>query len=293
MATFEREVLAWNAGGRVSPRASPLTTPGSLSGAVSVDLGLRGPHYTLYATCASAAHAIGLAVQQIREGRIDRAIAGGAEASLTPFGVAMFEATGIVASDRCRPFDRGRDGTTLGDGAAFVVLEAAEVAAARGASPLAEIAGYAATGDAFSWTATPEDGRGLVAAMRGALDDAAVAPRDVGVVSAHATATRRWDASEAHALREVFGEHLDDVALHATKGATSHLIGATGALEVILTARALRDGLAPPTAGLEELDAELGVRPVVGEAQTISADVALSNAAGFGGSNACLVLRRV
>jgi 3-oxoacyl-[acyl-carrier-protein] synthase II len=279
----------------VGRRVSPLTTPGNLSGAVSKHFGLRGPACTVSAACASGAQAIGLGLDLIRAGRADLVVAGGTEACLTPFTMAMFVSTGILSrrtgdpARAARPFDRDRDGIVLGEGAAMVVLESEASARARGARAYCELRGWGASSDAHSLTAVPPDGEGLVRAIGLALADAGVAADDVDYVHAHGTGTRSGDPAETVAIKAALGPRARAVPVSSTKSMTGHLIGAAGGLGALVCAFAIAEGAVPPTLNLENPDPACDLDYVADGARRRPVRVALSNAMGFGGNNAALV----
>ncbi len=282
----------------VSPHASPLTTAGNLSGIVALRFGLRGPNLTVSAACSSATQAIGLAFDAIRQGRADLMLAGGAEACLTPFCVAMLAAAGILSrrmdapEAAARPFDRDRDGIVLGEGAGVIVLESEAHARARGARAWCELAGFGATCDAHSLTGIPEDGAGLARAIGLALADAGLAPEDVAHVNAHGTGTVVGDRAETAALKGAFGRHAGTLAVSATKSMTGHLLGAVGGIEAAACALAIASGIVPPTINLDHPDPQCDLDFVPHHARPQRVDVALSTAMGFGGNNACLAFKK-
>jgi 3-oxoacyl-[acyl-carrier-protein] synthase II len=269
-----------------------------LASTLSATHGFRGPVLTLTSAFAASADAIGLAAGRIRSGEIDVALAGGAEAPVTPLVVAGFAAMGALsASNDCpevaiRPFDRDRNGCGLGEGAAFLVLEERDRAIARGATILAELAGYGTSADALHITQLPEDGEGLVRAMTAALDDAGVRPEEVGYVNAHGTGTAMNDRVESWAIREVFGDHASQVGVSSTKPITGHLLGAAGAIEAVITIGALRRGLLPPTANWATRDPACDLDYIPDGSRESALSVAMSNSMGFGGHNAVLVFRK-
>jgi 3-oxoacyl-[acyl-carrier-protein] synthase II len=283
-------------------RLSPFFIPkliGNLAPAqISMRFGARGINFAPTSACASGAHGVGEAFRLIRDGYLDAAIAGGAEAAITPLGVGGFSVMRALSTRNdeperaSRPFDRDRDGFVIGEGAAILVLEEMAAARARGATIHAEIIGYAANADAFHITQPAPDGRGAAECMRMALLDAAVDPGDVGYVNAHGTSTEHNDANETRAIRRVFGEHAARLAVSSTKSMTGHLLGAAGALEAIYTALALREQTLPPTINYENPDPACDLDYVPNEARRAAVEVAISNSFGFGGTNACLVLRR-
>jgi 3-oxoacyl-[acyl-carrier-protein] synthase II len=281
---------------RVPVPAVPMIMPNATAANISIRHGCEGPCPTYSTGCASGATAIGEAALAIRAGRIDAAVAGGVDAILTPFVMAAFARIGTLARrddaphTASRPFDADRDGFVVGEAAAFLVLERADRAAARGARVHGEITGYAAASDAAHIVAPRKDGRVAARCMAAALADARLAPRDIGHVSAHATGTRGNDGAEALAIDRCFGGDAPPVT--ATKGVTGHILGAGGAVEAIVALRCGAAGLVPPTANFAGPDAETGLIDVVhGEARAIPASApVLSNSFGFGGHDAALVL---
>lgn len=290
IATWEDNYRAVFAEGK--DRVPPLVVPRLMHNAapshVSIRLGLRGPAFSVSSACASANHAIGLAFREVREGRVPVMLAGGAEAMLLFGGIKAWEGLRVLSPDACRPFDAARNGMVMGEGAAVFVLEDAAHAAARGARPLAEIAGFGMTADAGDIVAPSVEG--AAAAMRAALADAGMAAGEVAYVNAHGTGTLANDRAEAAALRQIFSA---GVPVSSTKGAHGHAIGATGALELLACIAALRDGVIPPTVGCRMVDPGCGLDIVTGEARRAQVGAALSNSFAFGGLNAVLALRAV
>jgi 3-oxoacyl-[acyl-carrier-protein] synthase II len=279
----------------VGPHASPHTTAANLSGAVARRFGLKGPALSVSAACASAAQAIGLAFDLIRSGRADVMLAGGTEACLTPFAMAMFAKAGILSrrvdapAAACRPFDRDRDGIVVGEGAGMLVLESAEHARRRGAAVHAQLLGFGSTCDALSLTSVPEDGAGLGRAAALALQDAGVRPEDVDYVNAHGTGTRAGDRAETAAIRAALGEHARRVPVSSTKSMTGHLLGAAAGIEAIACALALKAGVIPPTINLDHADPDCDLDYVPRQARERRLRTVISLSTGFGGTNACLV----
>ena len=285
---------------RVSPLVIPMMIGDMASGNVAIELGLRGPNFGLVSACASGAHALGEAAAIIRRGDADVMVAGGAEAAITALSIAAFVAARTLSSRNdeptraSRPFDAGRDGFVIGEGAAVLVLESLEHAQRRGAVPLAILSGYAATADAYHITAPDPDGKGAVTAMRLAMERAEVAPADMSYLNAHGTSTELNDRTEAKAIREVFG----DVNGHpgppvsSTKSMTGHLLGAAGALEAMVCVKAIETAQVPPTINLEDPDADCDLDHIL-ETRHLQVDHALSNSFGFGGHNASLVFSRL
>ncbi|MFF7635210.1 beta-ketoacyl-[acyl-carrier-protein] synthase family protein [Kitasatospora sp. NPDC008050] len=279
------------AGGRVAPLAVPMFMTNMAAGYLSLALNARGPSLAVGTACASGASAIGLAAGLLRDGSCDLALAGGSEAAvdrLTAAAFARIDALATRATDpatTCRPFDRARDGFVLAEGAAMLVLERATDARARGARVLAELAGYAASADAHHPTSPDPAGRGLEAALRGALAAAGAGPGEVDHVNAHATGTPLGDLAEARTLHRLFGP---DLPVTAAKGALGHTLGAAGALEAVLTVLSIDRGLVPPTANLTDPDPAVELQVVRGVPLRRRSGLALSTSAGFGGQNAVL-----
>ena len=279
---------------RVSPMFVPKMLSNTGAGTVAIRSGARGPNLTVNTACAAGASAIHLGRDLIRAGAADVVIAGGVEAGITGLSVSAFAQMGALTKNpdparASRPFDVDRDGFVIGEGAAAVVLESAAHAAARGAQSLATVAGAGASADAHHPTAPPEDGGGIVLAMQAALRDADITATDVGHLNAHGTSTPLNDAAEARALRSVFGDHTDQIAVTSTKGVTGHTLGAAGAIEAIFAIQALREGRVPPTANLDQQDPEIALDVVAGAPRDTPLTAVLSNSMGFGGQNAALV----
>jgi nodulation protein E len=288
ISTWEDNYRAVLAEGR--DRVPPLVVPRLMHNAaashISIRHGLRGPSFSVSSACASATHAIGLAFQMVRSGQAPVMLAGGAEAMLVFGGIKAWEGLRVLSPDACRPFDAARSGLVMGEGAAVFVLEDAGHAAARGAVPLFEVAGFGMTSDAGDIVAPSAEG--ATAAMRAALADAAMAPGEVGYVNAHGTGTLANDRAEAAALRDVFGARGPRIG--STKGAHGHAIGATGAIELLACLSALRDGIVPPTVGCLDPEPGLGLALVL-KTERAAVTAALSNSFAFGGLNAVLALR--
>ncbi|POA36562.1 beta-ketoacyl-ACP synthase II [Pseudomonas sp. GW456-12-1-14-TSB6] len=284
-------------------RLSPFTIPSFLvnlaAGHVSIQHGLKGPLGAPVTACAAGVQAIGDAARLIRAGEADIAVCGGAEACIDRVSLAGFAAARALSSayndtpERAsRPFDSGRDGFVMGEGAGLLVIESLEHALARGAQPLAELVGYGTSADAYHLTAGPEDGSGARRAMELALAQAGIAPDQVQHLNAHATSTPVGDLGELAAIKSVFGVQ-NRIAVTSTKSATGHLLGAAGGLEAIFTLLAIRDQIVPPTLNLENPDpASEGVDIVHGQARSMPIEYALSNGFGFGGVNASVLFKR-
>jgi 3-oxoacyl-[acyl-carrier-protein] synthase II len=280
---------------RISPYFIPATISNLAPGQISMRFGFRGPNYTTTSACSSGAHAIGEAFRAIRYGYLDAAVAGGSEACVTPLGIAGFTAMRALSTRNdeptkaSRPFDRGRDGFVMAEGAAAMLLEDRDRAIARGATILAEVLGYGATSDAYHLTQPAPEGEGAQRAMRQALADGKIDLERVGYVNAHATSTPTGDAQELQALKAVLGPHAKTAWISATKSVTGHLLGAAGGLEAALTVLAIRDGAVPPTINLDDPDEEsAGLDLVPHTGRTRALEVALSNSFGFGGTNVTL-----
>jgi nodulation protein E len=280
--------------GENNPRLHPLTIVRLMANApacqISIEHGLRGPAFATVSACASSNHAIAQAFHMVRDGVADAALAGGTESCLTLGALKAWEAMRVLADDTCRPFCKQRRGLVLGEGAAVFVLETLERAQRRGATILAEIGGAGMSADAGDIVYPSETG--AATAMRRALDDAHLAPDTVGYINAHGTGTPANDPTETRAIRRTFGAHADALAVSSTKSMHGHALGAAGALELVATIGALRDGVIPPTANFIDADPEcdLDYVPNVAREKTIGA--ALSNSFAFGGLNAVLALRR-
>ncbi len=283
--------------GRVSPMFIPKMLSNTAAGTVAIRTGARGPNLTVNTACAAGASAIHVARDLIAGGAADVVLAGGVEAGITGLSVSAFAQMGALSrnpdpSTASRPFDVDRDGFVMGEGAGVLVIESAEHAANRGATPLAVLAGAGASADAHHATAPPEDGGGAVLAMRRALEDADLEPARIGHVNAHGTSTPLNDAAEARALHATFGAHTTSIAVSSTKGVTGHLQGAAGAVEAAFALQALTEGLVPPTANLVTQDPDIDLDVVAGEPRRVGLDAVLSTSMGFGGQNAALVLTR-
>lgn len=277
-------------GGRVHPLTVPRSMGSAGTSLVCMEHGITGPAYTVTTACASATHAIGQAFHLVRSGSVKAAVCGGHEAPLTYGFLKAWDSLHVVSPTACRPFSADRDGMTLGEGAAIFTLETLEAAEARGATVLAEIAGFGMSSDAHHITqAQPA---GPAAAMRRALKDVGAAPVDVDYINAHGTGTAVNDRAEAEALNLVFGERAATLPVSSTKGLHGHAMGASGAMEVLATALALQAGILPANAGTAHVDATLRLGNVLLSNSPAEAALALSNSFAFGGLNAVLALRR-
>ncbi len=284
-------------------RVSPFFIPGSIinmcSGLVSIRTGAKGPNMATCTACSTSAHAIGDATLYIRHGYADAIIAGGAEAVICPSPVAGFTSMRALSTRNddpeaaSRPWDRDRDGFVIGEGAGVVILEEYEHAKRRGASILAEVVGFGMTSDAYHISAPSEDADGAIRVMRLALGEAGLNPEAVDYVNAHGTSTPAGDGVETTAVREVFGVHAKSVMVSSTKSMTGHLLGGAGGLEFGVSVLAINRGVVPPTINLDHPDDGDDLDHVAHTARDARVDVALSNSFGFGGTNACLVVKRV
>lgn len=294
----EYETLKAKGPGRVSPFLMPMMLPDMSSGQLSIRLGARAVNYALVSACASGADCIGEAANIIRRGDADVAVAGGTEAPITPIGVAGFAAARALTRlndipRACsRPFDSKRDGFTLAEGGAVLVLEAEEYALARGATVLAELAGYGATSDAFHITQPDENGEGARRAMQLAINQAGLRPDDIDYVNAHGTSTPMNDRLETMALKQVFGEHAYSLPISSTKSMTGHLLGAAGAVEACVSVLTIQNGIIPPTINLDEPDTACDLDYVPNVARSAPIGATLTNSLGFGGHNSALVFTR-
>ncbi|MEW6269676.1 MAG: beta-ketoacyl-ACP synthase II [Thermodesulfobacteriota bacterium] len=283
---------------RLSPFFIPKLIGNLAPGQISMRFGAKGINYAPTSACASGAHGVGEAFRLIRDGYLDAAIAGGAEAAVTPLGVGGFSVMRALSmrndepARASRPFDRERDGFVIGEGSAIVILEEMDAAVARGAKIHAEIVGYGANADAFHITQPAPEGRGAAECMRLALEDAGIEPTEVGYVNAHGTSTEHNDANETTAIKKLFGEHAARLAVSSTKSMTGHLLGAAGSLEAVYTTLALREQVLPPTINYENPDPACDLDYVPNECRRADVEIAISNSFGFGGTNACLVFRR-
>jgi 3-oxoacyl-[acyl-carrier-protein] synthase II len=283
---------------KVSPFFIPKLIANLAPGQISIRYGAKGINYTPTSACSSGAHAIGEAFRLIRLGEQDAMIAGGAEAALTPLGLAGFIAMKAVSSRNdapekaSRPFDRNRDGFVMAEGAGILVLEEMEHAKQRGAKIYAEIIGYGANADAYHMTAPSPNGEGAVRCIRLALRSGQINPLEVDYINAHGTSTPYNDATETQAIKRVFGEHAARLAVSSTKSMTGHLLGAAGGVEGVFSALTLYHQCMPPTINYEEPDPECDLDYVPNTSRRAQIRVALSNSFGFGGTNVCLAFRR-
>jgi len=283
---------------RVSPYFIPSVLVDSASGQIAISLGIRGPNYAPVSACATGSHAVGEGAETIRRGDADAILAGGTEACMHPLILAGFCAMrGLAAEDEdppraSRPFDATRAGFVMGEGACVLVLEELESARARGARIYAEVLGYGASNDAYHMAAPEPEAVGVADMMRAALDRAGVERERVGYINAHGTSTPLGDAAETKAIKDVFGAHAYELAVSSTKSVMGHCFGAAGAIEAMMCVRAVHEGVLPPTINYRNPDPVCDLDYVPNEARETQVDVALSNAMGLGGHNACVLIGR-
>jgi 3-oxoacyl-[acyl-carrier-protein] synthase II len=292
------EIMKERGPDRVSPFLIPMMISDSAAGVLAIRTGARGPNMALATACATGTNALGEAAGMIRQGEADVMLAGSAEASIVPLAMAGLNAMTALSTRNdepkraSRPFDLDRDGFLMGEGAAILVLEAAETAESRGAHILCEFSGYGTSDDAFHISAPAEDGAGAALSMRLALQDASLAPEDIGYINAHGTSTRLNDKSETAAVKAVFGEHAYRVPISSTKSMTGHLLGASGSLEAVLCTKVLGTQLIPPTINYDTPDPECDLDYVPNHPRQAAPQHVMSNSFGFGGHNATLILSR-
>lgn len=284
-------------------KISPFFVPGSIinmiSGILSINCGFKGPNLAIVTACTSATHSIGEAARLIRYGDADAMVAGGAESTVSPLGLGGFAAMRALSTRNddpagaSRPWDKGRDGFVLGEGAGILVLEEYERARNRGARIYCELAGYGMSADAHHITAPCSDGEGALRCMRNALRDGGIAPESVDYINAHGTSTPLGDLAETMATKRCFGDHARRLAVSSTKSMTGHLLGAAGGVEAVFSVLALHHQVAPPTINLHEPDEGCDLDYVPNEARAMNMRVALSNSFGFGGTNGSLVFRAI
>ncbi|HLD94160.1 MAG TPA: beta-ketoacyl-ACP synthase II [Anaerolineales bacterium] len=297
--SLEDGVLEIERGGprRASPFLIPMLMPNGAAGLAGIDTGAKGPALSVASACASGQDGIGTAWMMLRSGMVDVAIAGAAEAAIVKTAVAAFDRMQAMSRRGLNdgtpsPFDKNRDGLVIGEGSAILIMESESHAKARGADILAELAGYSASADAYHITAPHAEGIGGSQAIRSALQTAGVDLNGVDYINAHGTGTQLNDLSETRAIKAVFGEKAYDIPVSSTKSMTGHMMGATGALEALLCILAIRNGIIPPTINYKEPDPELDLDYVPNKAREKEIGVAITNAFGFGGHNAVLVLRK-
>ncbi len=283
---------------RITPFFIPMLIANLASGQIAIHFGAKGPNICLVTACATGAHCIGDAFRAIVYGDAEAIIAGGTEANITPMTVGGFNAMRALSTRNeepekaCRPFEKNRDGFVVAEGSGILILEELEFALKRKAKIYGELVGYGYTGDAYHITAPSPEGDGAVRCMRMAIKDAGLRPEDIDYINAHGTSTPLNDLTETQAIKKVFGEYAKKIPISATKSMTGHLLGAAGSTEAIFTLLAIRDGIIPPTINYEEPDPECDLDYVPNVARQQSLRVAMSNAFGFGGTNATLIFKK-
>lgn len=300
LGSMEEQLLILKEKGprRVSPFVVPMMITDLAAGHISIMFGAKGPNFCTVSACASSSHAIGEAFEAIKRDIADVIITGGAEASITPLGLAAFCAARALSTRNgepaiaSRPFDADRDGFVMSEGAGMLIVEELEHARARGAKIYAEIIGYGATGDAYHITQPDPSGSGAIRAMRMALDEALIEPEEIEYINAHGTSTEVGDVAETKAIKSLFGEHAYKMLVSSTKSITGHLLGAAGGVELIACALVIERGIVPPTINLDNPDPECDLNYVPNVAVNKDISVALSNSFGFGGHNACLIIKK-
>ena len=295
----EHKILLEKGPSRISPFFIPATIINLASGWVSIRTGAKGPNSATATACTTSAHSVGDSYRIIQRNEADVMICGGAEAAVTPMGVGGFAAMRALSQrndNPCgasRPWDRDRDGFVVGEGAGIVILEELEHARRRGAAILAEIVGYGMSSDAFHITSPSEDGDGAYRVMRNALADAALEPSQIDYINAHGTSTPLGDRIETTAMKRTFGNHAYQTAISSTKSMTGHLLGGAGGVEAGICVLAIRDQIAPPTINYDTPDPECDLDYVPNRARPLHIDYALSNSFGFGGTNGCLIFKKI
>jgi len=283
---------------RITPFFIPMVISNMSAGQASIILGAKGPNLSVTTACAAGTHAVGEAFRAISRGDCDAAITGGSESTVCPMAVAGFNAMKALSKRNddpqaaSRPFDRDRDGFIIAEGGGMLVLEELDYAVKRGARIYAEVVGYGLSGDAYHMAAPPEDGDGAARCMRMALNDAGMNPEDIDYINAHGTSTPLNDLVETRAIKRVFGNHANALAISSTKSMTGHMLGGAGGIEAVFTALSLHHGLIPPTINLENPEPECDLDYVPNQAREKRIRAAVSNSFGFGGTNAVLVMKR-
>ena len=292
------KILLEKGPGRISPFFIPMLIANLASGHIAIQFGPKGPNTCVVTACATGAHCIGDAFRAIVYGDAEAMIAGGTEANITPLTIGGFNAMKALSTRNdepekaCRPFEKSRDGFVVAEGAGIVILEELQFALKRKAKIYGELVGYGYTGDAYHITAPSPDGDGAIRCMRMAIKDAGLKPEDVDYINAHGTSTPLNDLTETIAIKAVFGDHAKKVPISATKSMTGHLLGAAGSTEAIFTLLAIRDGIMPPTINYEEPDPQCDLDYVPNVARRQPLNIAMSNAFGFGGTNATLIFKK-
>lgn len=284
--------------GRVSPFLIPMMIGNMAAGAVSMALNAKGPNYCVVTACASGTNAVGEGFRLIQRGEADLVLAGGTEASITPFGIAGFCSMKAMSTRNddpktaSRPFDVDRDGFVMGEGSGILLLESLEHALARGANILGEVVGFGMSADAYHITSPAPGGEGAARSMKSALADAGIEPSAIAYINAHGTSTPYNDRFESMAIKSVFGEHAQNLCVSSTKSMTGHLLGASGAIEAVACLLAVKEDYMHGTYGIQNIDPEIGLEVLANQGRTAEVEYALSNSLGFGGHNATLILKK-
>lgn len=284
--------------GRVSPFLIPMMIGNMAAGAVSMALNAKGPNYCVVTACASGTNAVGEGFRLIQRGDADLVLAGGTEASITPFGIAGFCSMKAMSTRNddpktaSRPFDVDRDGFVMGEGSGILLLESLEHALARGANILGEVVGFGMSADAYHITSPAPGGEGAARSMKSALADAGIEPSAIAYINAHGTSTPYNDKFESMAIKSVFGEHAKNLCVSSTKSMTGHLLGASGAIEAVACLLAVKEDYMHGTYGIQNIDPEIGLEVLANQGRAAEVEYALSNSLGFGGHNATLILKK-
>ena len=300
LSMIENTYDAYHAGGprKISPFFIPSTIINMIAGNLSILHGFKGPNLAIVTACTTATHCIGDSARLIEYGDVDIMVAGGAESSVTPLAIGGFASARALSSRNddpataSRPWDKGRDGFVLGEGAGVLVLEEMEHAKRRGATIYAELAGFGMSADAYHMTAPSEDGEGAARCMTNALKNAGLNTSDVDYINAHGTSTPLGDVAETIAVKRCFGDHAKQLVVNSTKSLTGHLLGAAGGIEAIFSALAIHHQIAPPTINIFDQDPQCDLDYVANTARDMKIDVAMSNSFGFGGTNGTLIFRK-
>jgi 3-oxoacyl-[acyl-carrier-protein] synthase II len=296
--TVQHTLLIQRGPGRLSPFMIPMLISNMASGLVSMYYNLRGPNFATCSACATANHALGEAWRTIKMGDAKVMLAGGAEATIVPIGIGGFCAMKAMSTRNddpkhaSRPFDKDRDGFVMGEGSGVIVLEELQHAKARGARIYCELAGYGNTADAYHLTAPSPGGEGAARCMRMALRNAGLKPEDISYINAHGTSTPQGDIAETQAIKTVFGDHARKLVVSSTKGATGHMLGAAGAVEMVVCAKALQTDIVPPTINYETPDPECDLDYVPNKAREMKVNAIVNNSFGFGGHNASILAKK-
>ena len=294
----QANILHTRGPGRVSPFFVPMMIGNMAAGQISIALGAKGMNSTIVTACASATNAIGEAFRAIRNGDADVIVTGGSEASITPLSLAGFCSMKALSTrnddpkEASRPFDLDRDGFVMGEGAGLLIMESYEHAMNRGATILAEMAGYGLTADAYHITSPAPEGEGGARAMKQAIISAGISPNEIDYINAHGTSTYYNDKNETAAIKTIFGDYAREVAISSTKSMTGHLLGAGGGVEAIIMIKSIHDQFVPPTINYTTLDPECDLDYVPNVGRSARVNMALSNSFGFGGQNACIIIKK-